>query len=127
MHTAETRQQRRHRQRQEKKQSSYRPQKNAFRRALVVFKERAEALKAAAAIMGPIAAKLALMDLAMRLGAYKSRGKGRGTPARSYNLAAGRSRYMPHQGERECLRRRLGGFGHARWVTQHYERQRLAA
>lgn len=126
MHTAETRQQRRHRQRQEKKQSSYRPQKNAFRRALVVFKERAEALKAAA-IMGPIAAKLALMDLAMRLGAYKSRGKGRGTPARSYNLAAGRSRYMPHQSERECLRRRLGGFGHARWVTQHYERQRLAA
>lgn len=99
----ETRQQRRFKARQEKKEIH--PQKNAFYRAMAMFKERAEAMKAAA-LIGPIEAKLALLALADRLGQYKSRGKGKGVPARAHNRQAARSRYMPHQGERECARRR---------------------
>ena len=35
---------------------------------------------------------------------YKSRGKGRGAPSRRYGNKSGK--YMPHQGARECARRR---------------------
>lgn len=74
--SAETRQQRRHSARQERKQGLSAPlQKNAFYRAYAAFKLRAEAMQAAM-VMGPIAAKLALMDLAFELGKYTSRGKG---------------------------------------------------
>lgn len=110
MTTAETRQQRRFRARQEKKGIA-KPQKNAYKRALEQFKIRAEAMKAAA-IMTPLLAKIALMDLAARMGVYKSRGHGRGTPSRNYmrpycnNGGTGR----PHQGVQECLRRAVGGF-----------------
>lgn len=114
--SVETHQQRRFKARQEKK-GPMKPQKNAFHRAMKMFKERAEALKAAM-MMGPITAKLALMELADRLGQYVSRGKGRGGISPSYNVAAGRSKYMPHQGEQERERRRLGGF--------YYERKHAA-
>lgn len=116
--SVETRQQRRFRARQEKK-GPMKLQKGAFKRALAMFKERAEALKAAMMI-GPIEAKLALMALADRLGQYKSRGKGRGGISPSYNLAAQRSRYRPHQGLREMERRRIGGFAFARHMEQRY-------
>lgn len=112
MISPETRQQRRFKARQERKKLHAKPaQKNAFYRAMTMFKERAEALKAAA-LIGPIEAKLALLALADRLGQYKSRGKGRGTPMRRYGNRTGA--YMPHQGERECLRRRIGGFAERR-------------
>ena len=114
--SAETRQQRRFKARQEKK-GPMKPQKGAFKRAMVMFKERAEALKAAMMI-GPIEAKLALMALADRLSQYKSRGHGRGGYEPAHNRAAGRSRYMPHQGEREMERRRVGGFAFRRWMEQ---------
>ena len=102
--SVETRQQRRFKARLEKK-GPHKVHKNAFHRALKVFKERYDALKAAS-MMGPIEAKLALMALADRLGVYKSRGKGRGGIEHSHNAAAQRSRYVPHQGARECERRR---------------------
>lgn len=38
------------------------------------------------------------------IGAYRSRGKGRGTPPRRFGNPSGR--YSPHQGEREMARRR---------------------
>ena len=41
----------------------------------------------------------------MQLGAYKSRGKGRGTPSRNFMRGAGRSTYEPHQGKQEIARR----------------------
>lgn len=102
MISAETRQQRRHRARQERK-GPMKPQQGAYKRALAMFKERAEALKAAA-IMAPIAAKLALMELAMKLD-YSSRGHGRGTPSRRYGNKAGK--YVPHIGAQECARRQV--------------------
>ena len=34
----------------------------------------------------------------------RSRGKGRGTPSRTYGNPAGK--YMPHQGAKECARRK---------------------
>lgn len=81
MTSPETRQQRRFKARQEKKKIH--PQKNGYYRALAMFKERAETLKAAV-LIGPIEAKLALMALAERLGEYKSRGKGRGDNGRNW-------------------------------------------
>lgn len=103
MISAETRQQRRYKRRQERKGIA-KPHSNAYGRALKAFKIRAEALRAAAA-MTPILAKLALMELAGKLGAYKSRGHGRGTPSRRYGSRPGK--YEPHQGAKECERRRL--------------------
>lgn len=38
---------------------------------------------------------------------YKSRGHGKGVPGKAYHS---RSKYAPHQGAQECLRRRVGGF-----------------
>lgn len=39
------------------------------------------------------------------LPAYRSRGHGRNAPAKNYITKA--SKYTPHQGERECARRRV--------------------
>lgn len=39
------------------------------------------------------------------LGGYKSRGKGRGTPARNFLRGAGHGYYAPHQGAQEIARR----------------------
>lgn len=104
--SVETRQQRRFRARQERK-GPPKPHKGPFKRALEAFKQRAEALKAASALT-PLLAKLALMELAGRLGAYKSRGHGRGTPSRRYGSRPGA--YSPHQGAQERIRRTLGGW-----------------
>ena len=125
--SVETRQQRRFKSRQEKK-GPMKPQKNAFHRAMKMFKERYDALQAAMAMgpiaaklaMGPIAARLALMALADRLGQYKSRGKGRGGISPAHNIQAQRSRYRPHQGAREMERRRVGGFAFRRYVETRY-------
>lgn len=122
MTTAETRQQRRHRARQEKK-GEPKPHKGAYRRALEAFKERAEALKAAMS-MGQIAPKLALMDLANRLGTYKSRGHGRGTPSRNYMRPRGHNK--AHQGAQERMRRALGGFAFAQRMTGLNKRETIA-
>lgn len=113
--TPETRQQRRARSRMERKGPA-KLQKNAYQRALVMFRERAEALKAAA-VTGPTA-KLALMELAHKLGQYKSRGHGRGSPMRRYGQAGnngGKSR--PHMSGQECMRRAVGGWGFRSRIT----------
>lgn len=110
--TAETRQQRRFKQRQDRK-GARAPAKNAFYRVMAIVNQRAEALKAAMMI-GPIAAKLALMDLALKLGEYKSRGHGRGTPTRNHLRSINSRR--PHQGAQECARRAVGGW------ARHYKR-----
>lgn len=39
---------------------------------------------------------------------YRSRGHGRGSPSRRYGNPDGK--YMPHQGPRECERRRVRGW-----------------
>lgn len=122
MTTAETRQQRRHKARQEAKGIAV-PQKNAFHRALTAFKMRAEALQAAMA-MGPIAAKLALMDLSMKLGAYKSRGKGKGNEGRNYMRPYTNAR-KPHASGQECLRRAVGGWGFRKRLTGLTKRETL--
>ena len=59
---------------------------------------------AGADFLGPVAVQMVMMQLAASLGQYRSRGKGRGTPARVYGNPP--SKYMPHQGKRECERRR---------------------
>lgn len=79
------------------------------------MKRQIHHFKAAMAMFAAVSAALALPVLQQRealakIGPYKSRGKGRGTPPRNHNAAAGRSRYMPHQGARECERRRMGGI-----------------
>lgn len=108
--SVETRQQRRHSARQQRK-GAPKPQKNAFYRAMAVAKNCADALRAAASL-GQIAMKIAMMDLAIKLGQYKSRGHGRGTPmcnSRPYCNNGGKQR--PHQSGQECLRRAVGGWG----------------
>ena len=40
---------------------------------------------------------------------YKSRGKGRGTPARNF-MRGSSSKYMPHQGKKEIARRATRGW-----------------
>lgn len=61
----------------------------------------------------PPAYAAAQREILDRIGPYQSRGKGgkyRPRFARSHNTRAARSKYMPHQGARECDRRFLGGF-----------------
>lgn len=113
--TAETRQQRRHRARQERKlqglnrpltKAEQRQRRNAFKRAKAQFAEVNKAVEAQFAL-GPMAVKLALMSLLALIGPYRSRGKGRGTPSRRYGNS---SSHMPHQGLQERMRRLVGGF-----------------
>lgn len=68
---------------------------NHFARAIAMFRLVAAASK----LKGT-----ERLDAMAEIGPYKSRGKGRGTPSRRYGNPDGR--YMPHQGERECERRR---------------------
>jgi hypothetical protein len=82
-----------------------------FARAKFMAAALAAAIGAAASF-GPLQRQSALAEAMARVGQYRSRGKGRGTPSRNYG---NRSDNAPaHQGEREMLRRRLGGFGHHR-------------
>lgn len=120
MTSVETRQQRRYSARRAAKGRIARPpQKNAFYRALEALKARGEALQAAA-VIGPLMQKLALMDLAMKLGGYRSRGHGLCKPSYAHgrgsrggnNARTGR----PHQGAQERLRQLLGGWAMSqRW------------
>lgn len=116
----ETRQQRRFRARQERK-GPPKQHKGAFKRALEAFKQRAEALKAAS-VLTPLLAKLALMELADRLGAYKSRGHGRGSPNRRYGNT---SSHTAHQGAQERIRRTLGGWAENYRTTGLTKRETL--
>jgi hypothetical protein len=80
------------------------------------MKRQIQHFKAAMAQFNQIRAALALIDPIARNAALAKikplvhRGKGKGVNAKRHNAAAGRSRYMPHQGHRECERRRIGGF-----------------
>lgn len=123
--SAETRQQRRFRARQERK--TFVPaRKNAFHRALSMAKSVADALQASMAL-GPITMKLAMMDLAFRFGQYKSRGHGRGTSPRRYGQDGNNARHgKPHQSGQECLRRAVGGWGHRKNYTGMTKMQTLA-
>jgi hypothetical protein len=84
------------------------------------MKRQIQHFKAAMAQFNQIRAALALTtplerDAAMaKVRPLVHRGKGKGVNAKRHNAAAGRSRYSPHQGERECERRRVGGFAYAR-------------
>lgn len=105
----ETRQQRRFRARQERKQPHPQP-KNAFKRAMQAFEDRAEVLKAAAAML-PIDAKLAFMALAARIGNYRSRGHGLNRPSYAHGRGSrGGSWPEAHQSGQEALRRAVGGW-----------------
>jgi len=44
-------------------------------------------------------------DAMGRIGQYRARGKGRGTPSKRFGNPAGK--YTPHQGAKECARRVL--------------------
>lgn len=104
---AESRQQRRYRERQEAKEASRKPvgkHVRPFRRAQA-YALRVESLRWELA-NHPVE----LMDALAALPPYKSRGHGWGLRRTSHNARAGRSRYMPHQSARECDRRRVGGF-----------------
>lgn len=128
MTSAETRQQRRHRARTDAKGHIARPpQKNAFYRALEVIKLRTEALTAAATI-GPLAAKIAIMDLAMKLGEYKSRGHGKNRPSYAHGRGSRGGRVVggPHQGAQERLRRLLGGWAASKHWSDLTKRQFIA-
>jgi hypothetical protein len=72
-----------------------------FKRAIAMFEE----------------IRLALADKTPleRVKPYVSRGHGRG--GREPKHGAARSKYMPHQGARECERRRIGGFAFKRWCA----------
>lgn len=73
-----------------------------FRRAIAL-------MSAISAILAQTAGDFAAQRMQLgKLDTYRSRGKGRGTPARNFHRS--RSRYTPHQGRQECLRRRIGGW-----------------
>jgi hypothetical protein len=65
---------------------------------------RANALfLAISALMGAYSG-VALQTKLAELAPYKSRGKGKGLPGKNFR-DCGRSRYVPHQGAKECARR----------------------
>lgn len=57
----------------------------------------------AIAMMALVQAAMGNFDALAKIGPYKSRGHGRGSPLRRYGNKPGK--YMPHQGKRECARR----------------------
>lgn len=56
---------------------------------------------------------------------YRSRGKGRGTPAKRYGNKPG-TRYLKHTMEQECIRRRIGGWAKSIRNTGLTKREVLA-
>lgn len=116
----DTRQQRRLRKRTEHKAEQRKPlsekaKRLSFKAAKQHFAEIRKATEAQFHL-GPVAVQMAMMVILSSLGAYRSRGKGRGTAARRYGNTSG---HTPHQGVRECLRRRIGGFA-AQRRAEHY-------
>lgn len=71
---------------------------------------QAWAAMAAAIVKLHAGSPLALQAALAALPPYKSRGHGWGLRQPSHNARAARSKYMPHQGERECDRRMVGGY-----------------
>lgn len=71
---------------------------------------KTQPFKGAIASFMAINEAMAIQNLAARVAAltaipaYRSRGKGRGTPSKFYGNRPGK--YMPHQGAREMARRR---------------------
>lgn len=57
----------------------------------------------ASALFALIAAAAGDMGKLAKIGPYRSRGHGRGSHSANHHKA--RSKYMPHQGKRECARR----------------------
>jgi hypothetical protein len=76
-----------------------------FKRANQMMVALTAALKAVD-FLGPMAVQMVLLQFLKDEGPYRSRGHGRGGFEPMHNLAAGRSKYRPHQGARECARRR---------------------
>lgn len=58
-----------------------------------------------AAITAMMQQSIAMPAIAVSVGPYVSRGKGRGAPSRNFMRGAGRSKYKPHQGKQEIARR----------------------
>lgn len=77
---------------------------------------------AIAAAMSLPPAERALALLAVK--PYKSRGKGRGTPARNYHKPTHNAR-PAHEGEQERLRRSLGGWAAYKRLTGETKEQTL--
>jgi len=102
-----TRQQERYLKRQARKDANRKPvgkHVKPFRRAIALV-EKIQGIVAKG--LQPIARQIELDALPR----YVSRGHGRpGLRQPSHNARAARSKYMPHQGARECDRRVLGGF-----------------
>ena len=73
----------------------------------------AQPFSRAIAMMALIQAALGDSAKMAAIGAYKSRGHGRGSPSKRYGNKPGK--YMPHQGAQERERRIVGGWhkGHA--------------
>ena len=90
-----------------------------FKHALVAFED----IRLVYALP-PLARQTALL---MGIGDYRSRGHGRGGMVPSHNRQAARSKYKPHQGEREMERRRNGGFYWIRAKDAMYRASRRAA
>lgn len=109
--SVETRQQRRYSARQQRKGTA-KPQKNAFYRVMAVTKTVADAVRAAGALPA-LAMKIAMMELAYKLGEYKSRGHGKNAPSYAHGRGShGGSWRKAHQSGQECLRRAIGGWAH---------------
>lgn len=51
------------------------------------------------------------------IGQYRSRGHGRNKPAKAYHA---RSKYQPHQGAQEKLRRSFGGWASSVFTKREY-------
>ena len=106
-----TRQQKRYLKRQARKDAARKPQGKHVK---PFARPMAYAAKAAAIARQFANEPVARMNALAALPPYKSRGHGWGLRQPSHNARAARSKYMPHQGARECDRRMVGGY----WRTQ---------
>ncbi len=75
--------------------------------------EMVEKIKAALGMSNEVEKRLAMAQIKP----YRSRGKGRGTPSKQFGNKGGR--YLPHQGVRECARRRGEAGWRARAPSSH--------
>lgn len=113
-----TRQQQRHLARRAKKEAEFKAPRHPFRRLIALAQDCAKAGKVLATAIAPQAqafAVIAVDKARERLMAYTSRGHGRGGLSPAFGGNRTPSKYRPHQGARECERRRVGGFGYLRW------------